>query len=119
MYTFLRSLLAEMNKTTTAHTKNIFILIFFGLVTKKPTDSTTGTTSRQTSTTNGQTGTTSGQTSTKSGQASTMSDQTSFTSTTSDETVSVIIITVIIVFYLKTTFGKSLSLIITFNFTFS
>ena len=52
------------------------------LVIKRPTDSTTSTTSGQTDTTSGQTSTTSGRTSTTSGQTSTTSGQ---TSTTSDQ----------------------------------
>ena len=99
-------------------------------VIKRPTDSTTGTTSGQTSTTNGQTsitsrqtdttnGPTSCQTSTTSGQVSTISDQTSFASTTIDEAVSAIIITVITGFVLKTNFRKFLFVMITFTYTFS
>ena len=45
-------------------------------VIKRPTDSTTSTTSGQTDTTSGQTSTTNGQTSTTNGQASTTSEQT-------------------------------------------
>ena len=66
-------------------------------VIKRPTYSTTGTTSGQTDTTSGQTSITSrktnGQTRTTSGKTSTMSDQMSFASTTSDKTSPAIIIT--------------------------
>ena len=64
--------------------------LFFLSVVKRPTDSTTSTTSGQTDTTSGQTSTTSGQTSTTSGQTGTTSGQTNSasgkTSTTSWKT---------------------------------
>ena len=63
---------------------------------KRPTDSTTSTTSGETTNTSGKTSTRSGETSitsTTSGRASTMRDQTNFASTASDKTDSAIIIT--------------------------
>ena len=60
-----------------------YLLSVYWSVIKRPTDSTTSTTSGQTDTTSGQTDTTSGQTSTTSGQTSTTSGKTSTTSTTS------------------------------------
>ena len=54
-----------------------YLLSVYWSIIKRPTDSTTSTTSGQTDTTSGQTDTTSGQTSTTSGKTSTTSGKTS------------------------------------------